>query len=57
MLRQNAYGVAVVNLADLDVFDAPDEVMALRRIAPVLMAYKRGLRTVTRQRPVLHRPA
>ena len=57
LLRQNDYGVAVGHPADLVVLDAPDEVMALRRIAPVLMAYKRGLRTVTRQRPVLHRPA
>lgn len=57
LLRQNDYGVAVGHPADLVVLDAPDEVMALRRLAPVLMAYKRGLRTVTRQRPVLHRPA
>jgi cytosine deaminase len=57
LLRQNDYGVAVGHPADLVVLDAPDEVMALRRVAPVLMAYKRGLRTVTRQRPVLHRPA
>lgn len=56
LLRQDDYGVAEGNPADLVVLDAPDEVMALRRVAPVLMAYKRGRRTVTRQRPVLHRP-
>ncbi len=57
LLRQDDYGVAEGNPADLVVLDAEDEVMALRRVAPVLTAYKRGRRTVTRARPVLHRPA
>lgn len=42
--------------ADLVVLDAPDAVMALRTIAPVLAAYKNGRRTVTREPVQLHRP-
>ena len=43
--------------ADLVVLDAPDPVTALRTVAPVLMAYKRGRRTVTREPVRLHRPS
>lgn len=57
ILRQQDYGIAVGAPADLVVVDAPDEVAALRGIAPVLAAFKRGRRTVTRQPAELHRPA
>ena len=50
------YGIAVGNPADLVVLDAPDPVTALRAVAPVLAAFKRGRRTVTRTPVVLHRP-
>ena len=50
------YGIAVGAPADLVVLDAPDPVTALRTVAPVLMAYKRGRRTVTREPVRLHRP-
>jgi cytosine deaminase len=40
----------------LVVLDAETPEMALRTVAPVLMAYKRGRRTVTRERARLHRP-
>jgi cytosine deaminase len=50
------YGIAVGAPADLVVLDASDPVTALRTVAPVLMAYKRGRRTVTREPVRLHRP-
>jgi cytosine deaminase len=56
LMRQRDYGVAVGNPADLVVLDAETPEMALRTVAPVLMAYKRGRRTVTRERARLHRP-
>lgn len=56
LMRKADYGVAVGNPADLVVLDAETPEMALRTVAPVLMAYKRGRRTVTRERARLHRP-
>ena len=56
LMRQDDYGVAVGNPADLVVLDAPDAIMALRTVAPVLAAFKRGRRTVTREPVHLHKP-
>lgn len=56
LMRKADYGVAVGKPADLVVLDAETPEMALRTVAPVLMAWKRGRRTVTRQRAQLHRP-
>lgn len=56
LMRKDDYGIAVGGPADLVVLDAPDAVMALRTIAPVLAAYKNGRRTVTREPVRLHRP-
>ncbi len=56
LMRQADYGVAVGAPADLVVLDAENPVMALRTVAPVLAAFKRGRRTVTREKAVLHRP-
>lgn len=56
LMRQDDYGITVGGPADLVVLDAPDAVMALRTIAPVLAAYKNGRRTVTREPVQLHRP-
>lgn len=56
LMRNQDYGVAIGNPADLVIVDAPDEVSALREITPTLMGFKRGRRTFTRERPVLHRP-
>ena len=56
LMRLDDYGIAVGGPADLVVLDAPDPVMALRTVAPVLAAYKRGRRTVTREPVRLHRP-
>lgn len=56
LMRKTDYGVAAGKPADLVVLDAQTPEMALRTVAPVLMAWKRGRRTVTRQRAQLHRP-
>ncbi len=56
LMRKDDYGITVGAPADLVVLDAETPEMALRTVAPVLMAYKRGRRTVTRERAVLHRP-
>jgi cytosine deaminase len=56
IMRQTDYGIVVDAPADLVVVDAADPVEALRGITPVLMAFKRGRRTVTRAPAVLHRP-
>jgi len=56
LMRLEDYGIAVGAPADLVVLDAPDPVTALRTVAPVLAAYKRGRRTVTREPVRLHRP-
>ena len=56
LMRKDDYGIAIGGPADLVVLDAPDSIMALRTIAPVLAAYKNGRRTVTREPVQLHRP-
>jgi cytosine deaminase len=56
LMRKDDYGIEVGGPADLVVLDAPDAVTALRTVAPVLAAYKRGRRTVTREPAKLHRP-
>ena len=55
-MRKDDYGVAVSNPADLVMLDATDVVTALRTVAPVLAAFKRGRRTVTREPVRLHKP-
>ena len=57
LMRLKDYGITVGGPADLVVLDAPDPVTALRTVAPVLAAYKRGRRTVTREPVHLHRPS
>ena len=56
LLRHKDYGIAVGAPADLVILDATEPMMALRTVAPVLAAYKRGRRTVTREPVQLHRP-
>ena len=56
LLRLKDYGATVSAPADLVMLDAPDPVTALRTVAPVLAASKRGRRTVTREPVWLHRP-
>ena len=56
LMRKSDYGIAIGGPADLVVLDAQDPIMALRTVAPVLAAFKRGRRTVTREPVRLHRP-
>lgn len=57
ILNLGDYGLAVGNPADFAVLDAKSEAEAVAVVAPVLHAFKRGRRTVTRRPPDLHRPA
>lgn len=56
LMNLKDYGVAVGNPADIVVFDAmtPEETIA--EVRSPLVAFKRGVPTVTRPRAVLHRP-
>ena len=51
------YGLEVGNSADLAVLDCADPHTAVSELAPVLYAFKRGRRTMTRPVAELHRPA
>jgi cytosine deaminase len=51
------YGIAVGSDADLVVLDCASPQAAVCELAPVLYAFKRGRRTVTRSPPLLHYPA
>jgi cytosine deaminase len=57
LMRLDDYGVEVGKAADLVVLDASEPEMAVAELAPVLYAFKRGCKTVSRERPVLHRPS
>ncbi|HXP77715.1 MAG TPA: amidohydrolase family protein [Stellaceae bacterium] len=57
ILNLEDYGLAVGNPADFAVLDAKSEAEAVAVVAPVLYAFKRGRRTVTRLPPDLNRPA
>jgi len=57
ILNLGDYGLAVGNPADFAVIDATSEADAVARVAPVLHAFKRGRKTMTRERAALHRPA
>jgi len=57
LMNLDRYGIAVGNDADLVVLDCATPQAAVCELAPVLYAFKRGRRTVTRSPPVLHRPA
>jgi cytosine/creatinine deaminase len=56
MMRLDDYGLAVGKSADLVVLDASDPEMAVAELTPVLYAFKRGRKTVSRQPATLHRP-
>ncbi|MBV9116235.1 MAG: amidohydrolase family protein [Acetobacteraceae bacterium] len=51
------YGITVGNPADLVVIDAETPEQAVREVSPPVAVYKRGRRTVTRPRAVLHPPS
>jgi cytosine/creatinine deaminase len=56
LLNLREYGLDVGKPADLAVLDAESPEQAVAELAPVLHAFKRGRRTVTRAPAVLHRP-
>jgi len=56
LMNLKRYGLAVGNDADLVVLDCTTPQEAVCELAPVLHAFKRGRKTVTRSPPVLHRP-
>jgi cytosine deaminase len=51
-----SHGLTVGAPADIVLIDAPDAAMAVRTMAPTLAGYKRGVKTFTRPRPMLHTP-
>jgi cytosine deaminase len=55
LMNLRNYGLAVGSSADLVVLDCETPEQAVAELSPVLYAFKRGKRTVTRQRPELHR--
>ena len=56
LMNLQDYGIAVGNPADIVVFDATSPEQAIAEVRGPLVAFKRGVRTVTRPRAELHRP-
>ena len=56
LMNLKDYGLQVGKPADLAVLDAESPEQAVAELAPVLWAFKRGRRTVTRAPAVLHHP-
>jgi cytosine/creatinine deaminase len=56
MMRLTDYGLAVGKSADLVVLDSQSPELAVAELTPVLYAFKRGRKTVSRQPATLHRP-
>jgi len=56
LMNLKDYGIAVGNPADIVVLDADTPEQAVAEIRSPLAVFKRGMRTVTRPRAVLHRP-
>ena len=56
LLNLKDYGIVVGNPADIVVFDATTPEQTVAEVRAPLVAFKRGLRTVTRPRAELHRP-
>jgi cytosine/creatinine deaminase len=56
LMNLKNYGVAVGNPADIVIFDASTPEEAIAEVKAPLVAFKNGVRTVTRPRAELHRP-
>jgi len=56
LMRLDDYGIAIGKPADLVVLDCASPAAAIAELAPPLYGFKRGRRTVTRERAALHRP-
>jgi cytosine deaminase len=57
LMNLKHYGLAIGNVADLVVLDCETPEAAVAELVPVLHAFKRGRRTLTRAPVVLHRPS
>jgi cytosine deaminase len=56
MMRLTDYGLAAGKSADLVVLDSESPDLAVAELSPVLYAFKRGRKTVSRAPAILHRP-
>jgi cytosine deaminase len=56
LMNLKDYGISVGNPADIVVFDASTPEEAIAEVRGPLVAFKRGIRTVTRPAAELHRP-
>jgi cytosine/creatinine deaminase len=56
LMNLKNYGIAVGNPADVVIFDATTPEEAVAEVKAPLVAFKNGVRTVTRPRAELHRP-
>jgi cytosine deaminase len=56
LMNLKNYGVSLGNPADIVIFDAATPEEAVAEIRPPVVAFKRGIRTVTRPAAELHRP-
>jgi cytosine deaminase len=56
LMNLKDYGVAIGNPADVTVLDATSPRQAVAELREPVAVFKRGKRTVTRQRTELHRP-
>jgi cytosine deaminase len=56
LMNLSDYGIAVGNSADLVVIDGRTPQSVVAELSPVLYAFKRGRRTLTRQPAQIHRP-
>ena len=56
LMNLRDYGIAVGNPADIVIVDAATPEQAIAEVRGPLVAFKRGVRTVTRPRAELHRP-
>lgn len=56
LMNLSDYGLKVGKSADLVVLDAESPEAAVAELSPVLYAFKRGRRTMTRSRAEMHRP-
>jgi cytosine/creatinine deaminase len=57
LMNLDDYGLQVGKPADIAVLDAESPEQAVAELSPVLFAFKRGRRTLTRNPAVLHRPS
>ena len=57
LMNLKDYGIAIGKAADIVIIDAQSPKQAIAELRQPLAAFKRGKRTVTRQRALLHYPS